>query len=106
MQLWLASTCTLETFRIPRKYSLIEASDLYSKSRLTIHTYIHNWPLQPFGQDYGLASQTTVVFVNFIREWRDLQFNVDSEQQIFVCLASFKTNFINSFKLLCVKVDI
>ena len=20
-----------------------------------IHTYIHNWPLQPFSQDYGLA---------------------------------------------------
>ena len=48
------------------------------------HTYIHNWPLQPFSQDYGLASHTThVVCVNYIRERRDLQFNVDSERQIF-----------------------
>ena len=46
--------------------------------------YIYNCPLQPFSQDYGRASHTThVVCVNFIREWRDLQFNVDSERQIF-----------------------
>ena len=32
---------------------------------------IHNWPLQPFCQDYGLASHTTyVVCVHFIRKWR------------------------------------
>ena len=32
----------------------------------------------------ALASRTTyVVCVNFIREWRDLQFNIDSEGQIF-----------------------
>ena len=35
-----------------------------------LHTYIHNWPLQPFSQDYGLDSHTTyVVCVNFIRRW-------------------------------------
>ena len=46
--------------------------------------YIHNWPLQPFSQDYGLASHTTyVVCVNLIHEWQDLQFNIDSERQIF-----------------------
>ena len=40
----------------------------------TIH---HNWPLQAFNKDYGLASHTThdVVCVNFLREWQDLQFN-------------------------------
>ena len=49
-----------------------------------MYTYIHNWPLQPFSQDYGLASHTThVVCVNFICEWRDLQFNVYAERQIF-----------------------
>ena len=43
-------------------------------------TYVHNWPLQPFSQNYGLASYTThVVYVNFIDEWRCLQFNADSE---------------------------
>ena len=53
-------------------------------SLILIHTFIHKWPLQPFSQDYGQASHTTyVVCVNFIREWRDLQFNVDSERQIF-----------------------
>ena len=44
--------------------------------------YIH--ALQPCNQDYGLASYTThVECINFICEWRDLQFNVDSERQIF-----------------------
>ena len=57
-----------------------------------IHTYIHNWPLQPISQDYGLASHTThVVCVNFMREWWGLQFNVDSERQIFEKL--FHGNF-------------
>ena len=33
---------------------------------------------------YNLASHTTyIVYVNFIHEWRDLQFKVDSERQIF-----------------------
>ena len=54
---------------------------------LQTHTYIHNIhnsPLQSFSQDYGLASHIThVVCVNFIREWRDLQFKFDSERQIF-----------------------
>ena len=48
------------------------------------YKYIHNWSLQPFSQDCGLASHATyVVCFNFIHEWQDLQFNVDSEQQIF-----------------------
>ena len=50
-----------------------------------LNTYIHNWSLQRFSQDYGLASHTThAVCVNFIRNWGDdLHFNVDSERQIF-----------------------
>ena len=33
-------------------------------------TYTHNWPLQLFSQDFGLASHTTyVVCVNFIRNF-------------------------------------
>ena len=48
------------------------------------YNYIHNWPLQPFSPDYCLASHTTlVVCVHFMRDWWDLQFNVDSELQIF-----------------------
>ena len=46
--------------------------------------------LQTFGlqsSDYNLASPTThVLCINFIREWRDLQFNVNSEGQIFLQL--------------------
>ena len=56
-----------------------------------MHTYIHNRPLQPFSQDYGLASHNThVVYVSFIREWRHLQFNVDYERQIFEKLFSWQ----------------
>ena len=37
--------------------------------RLFIDSYIHNWPLQHFSQDYGLAAHIAhVVCVNFIRE--------------------------------------
>ena len=56
---------------------------------------MHNWSLQPFGQDYDLASPVTyVVCVNFIHEWRDQQFKVDSETQFF--LEAFHGNFIYS----------
>ena len=52
-------------------------------------TYIHNWSLQYFFQDYDLASYTTyVVCVNFIHEWQDLQFKENSERQIFENLFS------------------
>ena len=67
----------------------IKASDIVLHSVLFrclvgISSYIHNWPLQPFSQDYDLASHTThIVCFNFIREWWDLQFNIDSERQIF-----------------------
>ena len=45
------------------------------------NTYVYNWSLQPFSQDFDLASRTTyVVCVNLIHEWRDLQFNVDSKR--------------------------
>ena len=54
---------------------------------------IHNWLLQPFSQDYGVVSHTThIVCFNFIHEWRDLQFNIDNEQQTFKKL--FQGRFI------------
>ena len=40
--------------------------------------------LQPFRQDYAPTSHIThVVRVNFIHEWRNLQFQVDSERQTY-----------------------
>ena len=59
-------------------------TDLYRKRQIHINIHnIHNWPLQPLIQDYGLASHIThAVCVNFIRERQDLQFNVYSERQI------------------------
>ena len=45
------------------------------------YNYIRNQSLQPFSQDYGLASYTTdVACANFIR---DTVSNVDTEQWIF-----------------------
>ena len=56
---------------------------------------MHNCSLQPFSQDYDLVSHTTyVVCANFIHEWRDLQFKVHSERQIFE--KPFHGNFIYS----------
>ena len=52
-----------------------------------MHTYIRNWSLQPFSQDYDLAFHTIyVVCVNFIHEWRNPQFKVDRT-------TDFLTNF-------------
>ena len=63
-----------------------------------IHTYIHNWQLQPFSHDYGTASHTNhVVCVNFIRKRRDLQFNGDSEQQIFEKLFLWHTCIVGHY---------
>ena len=66
-----------------------------------IHTYVH-WSLQPFSQDFGLASHTThIVCVNFIRDWRDLPFNVDFERQIFEKL--FHGRFLFYYQSFCQK---
>ena len=44
---------------------------------------VHNWSLQHFSQDYGPVLQATCgVYGNLIYECRDLEFKVDSEQQI------------------------
>ena len=81
------STAALRTLFVAHFQSHIVKLFFYCCGKLHLyntHTYTYNWPLQPFCQDYGLASHTThVVCVNFIGEWRDLQFNVDSERQIF-----------------------
>ena len=47
---------------------------------------LYNWSLQSFSQDYWLsfAHHLCCVCANFIPEWRDLQFKVDSERQIFL----------------------
>ena len=50
-------------------------------------TYIHNWPLQPFSQDY-------VVCVNFIHKWRDLQLKSTPNDRFFENL--FMAIFIDS----------
>ena len=67
-----------------------------------IHTYIIGHYKQPFSQDYGLASHTThVECVNFIHERWDLQFNVDSEWQIFEKLFHGRFIYSQSFCLKC-----
>ena len=52
-------------------------SDKKKKKKYHYHYYsmlIHNWQLQPFSQDYGLASQIThVVCINSVRKWQDVQ---------------------------------
>ena len=56
----------------------------------------HNWSIQPFSEDYNLASHTNyVVCVSFIHKWRGLQFKVDSERQIFFFWETFHGNFIS-----------
>ena len=59
-----------------------------------LHTYIIGH-YNPSVSIIDLVSHTTyVVCVNFIHKWRDLQFKVDSERQIF--WETFHGNFIYS----------
>ena len=74
------------------------SNSIWHVSTAFTHTYLHNWPLQPFRQYFGLDSHTThVVCVNFVRDWRDLQFNVDSERQIFEKLFNGNLFYSQSF---------
>ena len=52
-----------------------------------LYTYIHSWSLQSFSQDYVLGSH-----INFIYEWRHLQFKVVSEYPQFK-VVSERQNF-------------
>ena len=61
-----------------RSYST-NRGDSCSFNKIHIHTYING-----LIQNYDLAFHTTYsVCVNFIHEWQDLQFNIDSERQIY-----------------------
>ena len=47
-------------------------------------TYLAMIIIAHYSQDYDVAFHTTyVVCINFMHEWRDLEFKVDSERQIF-----------------------
>ena len=60
-----------------------------------MHTYIIGHYI-PLVRIINLVSHTNFdVCVNFIHKWRDQQFNVDSEQQIF--WETFHCNFIYSY---------
>ena len=57
--------------------------------------FTFHYTYNPSARIIDLISHTTyVVFVNFIHKWRDLQFEVDSERQIF--WETFHNNFICS----------
>ena len=76
--------------------NMLQSNSIYTYTY--IHTYIHNWPLQPFSQNYGLASLITyVVCIDFIRELWDLQFNVDPERQIFWETFSWQVYLLSEF---------
>ena len=86
-----------------RKYekniSLATSSQQNSGAKIKIaekHTFIHNWSLQPFSQDYwpSFSHHLCIACVNFIHKWRDLQFKADTEWQIF--WETFDSNFIYS----------
>ena len=67
-----------------RKYSVVFFKAFSKGVWRSRFTYIHNWSLQHFSKDYDLASRTTyVVCVNFMHDWRDLQFKFVFQPKIF-----------------------
>ena len=73
--------CTLIYICCYSQFSLMRIQYTFMWLVHTFSTYIHNWPLQPFKYNYVLTSHTT--HVNFISAWRDLQFQIDCEREIF-----------------------
>ena len=79
-------TRTVNLFGIKRVRAVMQDSAGHLWTRKTLihfcfsgRQYLHNSSLQPFIQHYDLASHTTyTVCVNFIYNWWDLQFKVDS----------------------------
>ena len=66
--------------------------------KILMRPYIHNWSLQPFGQDYDLASNiTSVVCFNFIHERWELQ--VWKRLRTTDFWETFDGNFISSHSL-------
>ena len=86
-----------------RLYDICQAgSDIqkYIRMSTVLPTYIHNTYItghyKPSVRIIDLVSHTTyVVCVNLIHKWRDLQFKVHSERQIFL-RETFHGNFIYS----------
>ena len=73
----------LEILHFTQLFPMFENSNQISKLQFYIHTYIIDH-YNPSVRIIDLVSHTTyVVCVNFIHKWRDLQFKVDSELQIF-----------------------
>ena len=68
-------------FPKPSSYSTRKFLNILETSlEAEMHAYIHNWLLQLFSQDYGLAFHIIhIVCVNFIHEWRGLHRKVGSE---------------------------
>ena len=81
-------------------YLLQESRGIITPKSLT---YARNVSLQPFRQDYVLASNTIyVVCVNYILECRDLQFKVTSKRRFFS--ETFLENFLFTFRGFCQKI--
>ena len=64
---------------------------------IIVHTYIHNWPLQPFSQDYWPSFSHHIYCVLILHKWRDLQFIVNSERQIY--LRNFSWQFLFTLRV-------
>ena len=53
------------------------------RRKIRKHTYIHNWTLQLFSQDYDLVfTQLMLRELIFVYEWWNLQFKIDSKRQV------------------------
>ena len=84
----------LKRFCVAFKFTSVPRQTGLRLNNKYIHTYIigHYNPLDRFiDQD---SHSIYFVCVNFIHKWRDLQFKVDSERQIF--WETFNANFIYS----------
>ena len=78
---WNFTGFLFNLFEMP--YGLCQTTVLlrWESSQNRMYMYIHNWPIQPFSQYYGLTSHIThVVCFIFIHH---LQYNVNSERHIF-----------------------
>ena len=75
---WFLQSHTLLPLKLNMKWIFLTFIDLM---KILKSFLLYNWLIQPFSLDCNPVSHTTyVVSVNFIHDWRDIQFIFDCKQ--------------------------
>ena len=69
----LGGHITVIRLKISGQYNISHGLTISTQRCQRTYTYIHNWPLQPFSQDYGLASHCGIYSLTSTPNYRFLR---------------------------------